>query len=215
MHESFEKAKKEVEEICSISDDIVSFFKGKIKQCGCDSVDTKDAGEIADMIKDLAEAKKNIFESLYYETAAKAMKEDPTRFMPDFAYEEMMENQRTGYDPGRGDNSRMGYDNYRYADGRFAPKGRGNRSGYVDPNYDQEIQRMENDLRHGMEYKQYSDARRYYTETKDENSKHAMDEHARKHVIETSETIREIYRTADPDLKRKIKEELTKLVNEM
>lgn len=30
---------------------------------------------------------------------------------------------------------RRGYDNYRYASGRFAPKGRGTRRGYVMPEY--------------------------------------------------------------------------------
>lgn len=251
MHESMEKAKKEVEEICGVAEDIVGFFKGKIKENGCCGVDTSEAGEMTDMIKDLAEAKKSIFEALYFETAAKAMHEDPTRFMPEFAREEMMEHENMGYRRGRrgysggrgggsssggssgssssssggsggggygyseGGNGRMGYDHYRYSSGRFAPTGHGHYAGYFEPNWEQEHQQMEHDLRHGAAYRDYSDTRRYYTETKDSGAKMEMNEHAKRHVLETCETVREIYRESDPELKRKIKEELTKLVNEM
>lgn len=54
-------------------------------------------GEVVDMIKDLAEAEEACMEACYYETVTEAMTED----------------------------ERMGYDRWRYASGRFAPKGRG------------------------------------------------------------------------------------------
>lgn len=60
-------------------------------------------GEVVDMIKDLAEAEESCMEAAYYEVVSEAM---------------------TGYD------EREGYDNWRYASGRFAPTGRGTRTGY-------------------------------------------------------------------------------------
>lgn len=62
-------------------------------------------GEVVDMIKDLAEAEKACMEAAYYEG--------------------MM-------DDGEGE-GKMGYDAWRYASGRFAPKGRGSRMGYDAP----------------------------------------------------------------------------------
>lgn len=60
-------------------------------------------GDVVDMIKDLAEAEESCMEACYYESVTEAM---------------------AGYD------EREGYDNWRYASGRFAPTGRGHRTGY-------------------------------------------------------------------------------------
>ena len=81
---------------------------------GIDHVDTCEAGKVIDMIKDLAEAE-------YYATLAITMQEyDPEEVM------EMFERY--------GDGGKRFYDHYRYADGRFAPKGRGTyRRGYIEP----------------------------------------------------------------------------------
>ena len=42
-----------------------------------------------------------------------------------------------------------------------------------------------------------------------------MDRHANEHVMDTIATIREIYKAADPELRTRIKGDLTKLVGEM
>lgn len=83
---------------------------------GIESVDTAEMGQVTDMLKDLAEA-------MYYRTLTKAMDDsDPEEIM------EMFERY--------GDGGRRYYDHYRYADGRFAPKGRGTyRRGYEEPPY--------------------------------------------------------------------------------
>lgn len=70
-------------------------------------------GEVVDMIKDLASAEESCMEAAYYENVTEAMEN----------YEE-------------GDGERMGYDRWRYSSGRFAPKGRGHRSGYMPPVYE-------------------------------------------------------------------------------
>ncbi len=77
---------------------------------GMDCFDVCAAGQVADMLKDLAEASKECEEKMYYEEITKAMKKEA-------------EDEYCG---------RMGYDNWRYASGRFAPTGRGHRSGYRD-----------------------------------------------------------------------------------
>lgn len=93
----------------------------KLTQCATEEfnqkgshVDTCEMGKVVDMIKDLSE-------SMYYRTLVKAMQESDN--------EEIMEK----FDQ-YGD--RQYYDHYRYADGRFAPKGHGTyRRGYEEPPY--------------------------------------------------------------------------------
>lgn len=73
--------------------------------------------EVVDMIKDLNEAE-------YYAHIVKAMKEEKEE-EEDEEKSELKELRRMMNGDGR-----MGYDRYRYANGRFAPRGRGRRMGY-------------------------------------------------------------------------------------
>lgn len=87
---------------------LIDALNGKMSM-GIENVDAQEAGEVTDMIKDLAEAEKECWEAAYYESVVKAMKD--------------------------ADNGDMkGYDDWRYASGRFAPKGRGTYDGYT-PTY--------------------------------------------------------------------------------
>ena len=83
-------------------------------ESGIENVDTCEMGKVVDMMKDLSEA-------MYYRTLTKAMDESTS--------EETLEMfERYG-------DGRRFYDKYRYADGRFAPKGRGTRRGYEEQPY--------------------------------------------------------------------------------
>lgn len=82
---------------------------------GIENVDPVEMGQVTDMLKDLAEA-------MYYRTLTKAME--------DSEKDEIME-MFDRY----GDGGRRFYDDYRYKNGRFAPKGRGTRRGYEEPPY--------------------------------------------------------------------------------
>ena len=107
---------------------------------GIDKVDTCEMGKVVDMMKDLSEA-------MYYRELTKTMQDyDPDEVM------EMFERY--------GDGSRRYYDHYRYADGRFAPKGRGTyRRGYEEPPYYHMTPEMyHRDMDRDM-------GRMYYTET--------------------------------------------------
>lgn len=111
---------------------------------GVETVDTEEFSKVIDSIKDLSEAE-------YYAKISKAMDDlDPEEIM------EMFERY--------GDGGRRYYDHYRYADGRFAPKGRGTyRRGYDEPPY----WHMTPEMYHDMEqYRDYDrkDGRMYYTE---------------------------------------------------
>ena len=56
---------------------------------------------------------------------------------------------------------------------------------------------------------------RYYTETKSPSQKDEMDAKANEYVGETVSAMRDIWRDADPEMRRKLKAEFVKLVNEM
>lgn len=113
-------------------------------ESGIQNVDTCEMGKVVDMMKDLSEA-------MYYRTLTKAMDESNL--------EETLEMfERYG-------DGRRFYDKYRYADGRFAPKGRGTyRRGYDEPYY-----HMNPDMyrEHEPEYwrdMDRKDGKMYYTE---------------------------------------------------
>ena len=113
-------------------------------ESGIQNVDTCEMGKVVDMMKDLSEA-------MYYRTLTKAMDESTS--------EETLEMfERYG-------DGRRFYDKYRYADGRFAPKGRGTRRGYEEQPY----YHMNPDMyrEHEPEYwrdMDRKDGKMYYTE---------------------------------------------------
>ena len=71
------------------------------------------------------------------------------------------------------------------------------------------------DSKHGRIFDDYMKYKRYYTETKSPSQKEEMDAKANEYVGETVSTIRDIWRDADPEMRRKLKAEFVKLVNEM
>ena len=134
---------------------------------GIENIDPCEMGQVTDMMKDLAEA-------MYYRTLMKAMEESS-------ADETMEMFERFGDD-------RRFYDNYRYADGRFAPKGRGTRRGYDEPPYFH----MTPEMYRGMEHDRDIDrnyGRMYYTEpaTSGMNMTESGYDKAKRHYTETKE----------------------------
>ena len=83
---------------------------------GSDKVDTKEFGEVVDMIKDLTEAEKNKWQSCYYKSIVEAM--ENSEYGEDYNWAGPDED-RMGY--GRG---RMGYNRQRDSRGRYAYGGR-------------------------------------------------------------------------------------------
>lgn len=209
-----EYTKSKVAELCELKDMLVCALKGQISS-GVQNVNTHEAGEVIDMIKDLAEAEEKLWKGCYYKSIVKAMHE---------------ENEYLEHMP---EDERRHYDNWRYSSGRFAPTGRGHRSGYVptwdgdrmEPwmdGQDKNIMMRDGDGRYGytpsmrgMRYDNYAKARRGYHETKDAQSKTHMDSTARDYVVDMAESVREMWKDADPALRKEIKNHLVSLTSEM
>ena len=140
---------------------------------GIENVDTKEMGEVVDMIKDLNEAE-------YRAVIVKSMKE---------ADEEQKEYDkellRALKDEYGEEGGRRYYDEYRYkTTGRFAPKGKGSyvgRRGYEEPPYYHSYPERDIDREYGRMYytepttthtseSGYDRAKRNYTETKEMHS---------------------------------------------
>lgn len=236
-HKKLEDMKKSgsYDEICELKKDLVKIFASELHTKGVNDLDTKDCAEVADMIKDLAEAEKACMEACYYETIVKAM-------------------EKADEDD---DDGRMGYNSRHYANGRFAPKGRGARMGYIpdmmmqypyiygyinDPDFEDKMaerygyqtsgagnrsqsgSRMgyddwdwdpDDDPKQSKEYNEYKRAKRHYTESKSPADKQQMDEHAMKHMNQAIDSFREMWKDADPTMRKRMKTDLTALVGEM
>lgn len=171
----------------------------KIMECEKYCVDTPDGAEMADEVKDYADAIKNLYKAEYYKTVVEAMKKSE-------------EEPRYG--------ERAGYDNWRYrSSGEFAPKGRGRRTGFMPMDLDGEPPYLRSGMtesaKYGQAYDRYQGARRHYHETKDPSSKMEMDNSTMEYVSDTMHTFREMWKDADPAMKKKMKMDLSNLVGEM
>lgn len=184
---------KKLTKITEIKDQLIEWSKeeiGKGREMAC----TEELGEVIDMIKDLAEAEEKCWKACYYKSIVEAMKEAKE------------EEERYGYNPNRSATTgryTSGYimDETMMPHMGYTPSGRGNRS--------------QSGTRYGYHYDRYDDARRNYHETKDYGEKTKMNEHAKKHLEETVDTLEDIYHEADPELKARIKKDITKLADEM
>lgn len=191
MH-SINDISAKLEPIKSAKEDLVMAFRSQIAK-GIDCIDAKEAGEVTDMIKDLAETEKLCYEACYYKTVIEAMEEVDDEPMYD-------DNMSAGYTRTM-PRMRMGYNNRRMSNGQYASRGRGHVSGYNRPYVDQEpyIDNYLNDpnFKRNMRYG-YSD-----NESMEETVDHSV------------ETIKDIWQDARPELRKKMKEDLQKLVSEM
>lgn len=99
---------------------IMECVKAKVEAIGLDNFE----GQNLDDLKDFTEIAKNIacFDKDYRIVEAMGKSEDNEDIM-------RMVEQYEDYP------DRRFYDNYRYANGRFAPKGKGTRRGYIEPPY--------------------------------------------------------------------------------
>lgn len=106
-------------------EDMAEYGKCMIESAtGEGNVNLCDAGQIVDMVKDLADAE-------YHALIAKEMRkaheeeEEEEKYMLHMLKEEHKDEYKRYMDEYGEDGERRFYDNYRYKSGRFAPKGRG------------------------------------------------------------------------------------------
>ena len=227
MHEVEEKTKK----LCELKDEILCHI-GKVKDYeNCESI----VGEMVDMVKDLCEAEEKLWKACYYKTVVKAMKEHEeeeekryddlkmmmapmgynTRRYASGRYAPSGKGHISGYVPHMAMdpyiNSMMHDPDFEemLRDGRFGYSSGDNRGGR------ETMSNMPSTSRNGMMYDQWDNARRHYHETGKESDKREMDQHAMDHVDNAIDTFREIWKTADPALKKEMKGEISKLASEM
>ena len=132
----------------------------KLSKYACDEacksveeIDTKELGEVTDMLKDLAEAE-------YYARIAKAMEEAEKE--DEEEAKRIMREMKEQY--GEEEGERRFYDNYRYANGRFAPKGRGTRRrSFSEPMYHMPLDMYHNYSAEEMRDMDRADGRMYYS----------------------------------------------------
>lgn len=222
MHKKIKELEKKIIE-CTLA---------KADECGLEAISTEELGQITDMIKDLSEAR-------FHEATTKAMEE------AEEYYDEMgdqAEHGRMGYDnyrymrtgryapKGRGTYVGRGgytpmynfpmYDGY--TDGRSASTGRGGEymggseryAGSASGNNGRLGYSMPSD-RYGQSYGEYADRRRAYQSDQSAENRRMMEESANKHLDEAVVTIKEMWADVDQPTRQKMKDKLTKLVNEM
>ena len=132
----------------------------------------------------------------------------------------------------------MGYNRNRnrmgqYSDGRAGNQngdssdgsrsGRSSRMGYT-PDMDMRpyMRKMEDydewdddDTDYGKSFKRFRKAKRHYTQTHSETDKQKMKEASNNHMLETMSTLREMWDEADPELRKRMKTDLTTLTASM
>ena len=66
-----------------------------------------------------------------------------------------------------------------------------------------------------MSYNEYRKAKRHYTETKSPSDKQMMDEKSRRHIHEALDTFKDIWKDADPAMRKELKASMQQAINEM
>ena len=213
------KSTEKYNDICSLKHHMLHYVMGETEK-GFEPTPEKVhvLKEYIEMIKCLAETEKECQEADYYEAVVQAMEENG-----------MMESERMGYNPNR---NRMG----QYSDGRAGNRnggrmssdsgnsdsGSNSRRGYSP---DRMYSRMmpgddrdewgDDDPRHSEAFNRFRKAKRYYTKSHSEEDKQRMKDASNEHMMETMSTIREMWDDADPDLRTRMKADLTNLVTNL
>lgn len=180
----------EMEKVKELKNELIC----KIYDCKED-INPEMLGELVDAASDLAEVEEKCWKACYYKSIVEAMKE---------AKEEDEIAQRMGYNTHR--SSTTG----RYTSGYTAPMHM-----MHDPDFDHAMNKINHRMGYVRPYDNYMEAKRSYTETHSQADKQKMDHHAMEHVEDCVETMRDIWSTASPELRTRMKEDMTKLINDM
>mgnify|MGYP000312048692 FL=1 len=194
---------------------------------GVENVNTEEMGEAVDMIKDLCEAE---YKAVIVKSMKKADEEEE---------EYNKELLRALKDEYGEEGGRRYYDEYCYANGRFAPKGREIRRGYTEPPYyhmplnynDMEYMRDMDKSRGKMYYSEpiaphvsesnYDRAKRHYTETKEMHKGASTEdkEHKMKaldmYIRELSGDISELLNDMTPDERNLLRTKMSNLASKL
>lgn len=144
---------------------------------GSGNVNLDDAGKIVDMVKDLACAEKD---ALIAKEMRKAHEDDEAeeKYIRKMLKEENKDEFKRYMEEYGDEGERRFYDDWRYASGRFAPKGRGSyeprrsgrRRGYVEPMYHMPIDMYRDYTAEELRDMDRMDGKMYYTPMSGGNS---------------------------------------------
>lgn len=202
------KSTEKYNDICSLKHHMLHYVMGETEK-GFEPNPEKVhvLKEYVEMIKCLAETEKECQEADYYEAVVQAMEDTG-----------MMDSERMGYNPNR---NRMG----QYSDGRAgnSDSGSNSRRGYSPDMYSRMMMRPgddrddwgDDDPRHSEAFNRFRKAKRYYTKSHSEEDKQRMKDASNEHMMETMATIREMWDDADPELRTRMKADLTNLVTNL
>ena len=202
------KSTEKYNDICSLKHHMLHYVMGETER-GFEANPEKVhiLKEYVEMIKCLAETEKECQEADYYEAVVQAMEDTG-----------MMDSERMGYNPNR---NRMG----QYSDGRAGNRdsGSNSRRGYSPDMYSRMMMRPgddrddwgDDDPRHSESFNRFRKAKRYYTKSHSEEDKQRMKDASNEHMMETMATIREMWDDADPELRTRMKADLTNLVTNL
>lgn len=228
-----EDTKNKVHEFCELKNKLICAAKEALSQ-GIQNVNTHEMGEVVDMIKDLAEAEEKCWKACYY----KMMVEDMHRDNQEME-REGYRGGRMGYDHWRTSSGRFapkgtghysaGYrpgediESWMMAEGfgenpwhdmkSYSGGDRGGSSSHQNRSPDGRMGFTGSDR--GHRYDRWSKARMGYHESKDASSKERMDTTAREYVVDMAEAIKEVWKDADPPLRKEIKNKFVALTSEM
>lgn len=240
MHHTEMKAEK----LYSMNQHLMNWLSEEIGH-GKTFLDGEEASKTTDMIKDLAEAEEKYWKACYYKKVVEAMEackkdceEKEEEELP--WYYHIL--SKAGYDgwryssgryapKGHGHRSpihgKMGFMPYDMTDENGNPiydqdhmagrmmDGMNPRMGYtMDSNPSMKMMNKE-PSKHGRSFDQYREARRHYSESHQKKDKDDMDAYANEHMAGTVSTLREIWKDADPELRNRMKADLTNLMGEM
>ena len=211
-----EKLEAELEPIKRMKERLVDMCKAEVDK-GCVETDTKELGEVVDMIKDLAEADKACWSACYYKQIVKAMEksEEEEEAMQKMGY-------RMGVTGGQGSNNSSGYNpNRSMTTGRYIS---GYGDGRMGMTLEDEMQMpyimaytdgMMGYTPSGMGNRSQSGSRMGY---EGQNGRMGYDEmnmtpHDR--LNRTIENMKEMWKNADTEMKKKMKQDLQNLINEL
>lgn len=192
--------------VCETMEKMVTAFKAKLDE-GIERIDTEEAYKVADIIKDMSEAYKNISKALYYETVSAAMEKETESGEDDESEDEESRYYTRRLRDSRGRFRRsytdMGMDNRYYTPNRDMDRESMGRMYYTHHD-GVENGAMMRDYREGTS----GMSRKTYVENP---SKQNLE----KHIDDIGNDVKELIQNTTPDNKVMVKNKLIALANAM
>lgn len=219
-----------IKRIHEMMEDLTAYAECELdKAIECETYDVHVIGEIIDMVKDLAEAEKDA-------RIAKGMQEAEEEEEAEDKFMLMQMKKEYGEEEGK-----RYYDMWRFKSGRFAPKGRGHRSGYTpylhmpEDVYEDYPEMLENyrmgypmgkdgmmhhdgrsaGSKYGKSYERYDMARKHYHDTKDMDSMKEMEESFSDILEDFGEVADDTWKDLTPEQKAKQKPKINQMIQKL